>query len=45
MRKRKLEREKGGQESKRGEREESTGIWRRRRTENGKEREGIDRGS
>ena len=27
-----------------GKREESTGIWRRRRTENGKERDGIDRG-
>ena len=38
MRKRKREREKGEQESKRGEREELTGIWRRRRMENGKER-------
>ena len=42
MRKRKREREKGEQESKSGEREESTGIWRR---ENGKEREGIIEGS
>ena len=45
MRKRKREREKGEQESKRGEKEESIGIWRRRRTENGKEREGIREGS
>ena len=45
MRKRKREREKGEQESKRVEREESTRMWRRRRTKNGKEREGIREGS
>ena len=45
MRRRKRKKEKDEHESKRGKREESNGIWRIRRTENRKEREGIDRGS